>query len=76
MKKLGKELDFISYIKRDGTGTIMCGTEWDNFMGHPKVDEMSYLDHQEFKIKAISLTYKTYIASGFNTWVVRLKQTR
>ena len=73
MEKLGKELEFISFIKRDGSGVIMCGTEWNTESGHPKTDDMSYLDDEIFRIKIISITEKTYIASGFNTWVVRLK---
>jgi hypothetical protein len=50
MKKLGKELEFISFVRRDGSG-----------------------NEEEFEINTISMTYKTFIASGFNTWVVRLK---
>jgi len=73
MKKLGKELEFISFIKRDGSGTIACGTSWDKNSKHPKTDDMSYLDEDHFDINAISITHKTYIASGFNTWVVKLK---
>ena len=73
MRKLGKELEFISFVKRDGSGTVAVGTEWNSDSEHPKTDDMSYLDDDEFDIKIISLTYKTYIASGFNTWVVRLK---
>jgi hypothetical protein len=73
MKKLGKDLEFISFVKRDGSGTIMCGTEWNENSGHPKTDDMSYLDKEGFTINRMSITHNTYIASGFNTWVVRLK---
>jgi hypothetical protein len=73
MRKLGKELEFISFVNRDGSGTIPVGTKWNSDSGHPKTDDMSYLDDEEFEINAISMTYKTFIASGFNTWVVRLK---
>ena len=73
MTLTGKELEFISLVKRDGSGTIPVGTEWNQDSRHPKTDDISYLDNEKFKINAISLTYKTYIASGFNTWVVKLK---
>lgn len=73
MKLFGKELDFISFVKRDGSGTIPVGTEWTPGSNYPKTDDVSYLDEEEFEINALSLTHKTYIARGFNTWVVRLK---
>ena len=74
MRYEGKELEFISFVKRDGTGVIMCGTKWNADSKHPKTDEMSYLDDEVFNVTTISLTYKTYIASGFNTWVVKIKE--
>jgi hypothetical protein len=73
MQKLGKELEFISFIKRDGTGVIMVGTEWNAKMNVPKTDSVDYLDNEIFTIKC--LTKKTFIAHGFNSWVVKLKQT-
>jgi hypothetical protein len=73
MKKLGKELEFISFVKRDGSGTIMCGGEWDKESGYPKTDDMSYHDDDKFKLTRISISHNTFIASGFNTWVVRIK---
>lgn len=73
MRKLGKELEFISLVKRDGSGTVAVGTKWTRGSENPKTDDMSYLDDDEFEINIISLTHKTFIASGFNTWVVRLK---
>jgi len=36
MKKKGKKLDFISFIKRDGSGTIPIGAEWDTTKKYPK----------------------------------------
>lgn len=72
-KRLGKELEFLSLIKRDGTGTIMCGGEWNPSMKHPKTDDMSYLDNETFTVRCLSLTNKTYIACGFNSFIVRLK---
>lgn len=73
MKQKGKNLEFISLIKRDGTGTIMCGTEWDDQCGFPRTDNMSYLDNELFFLTSLSLTERTFIASGFNSFVVKLK---
>lgn len=70
--KKGKELEFISWIKRDGSGTVMIGGEWDK-ESTPKIDDMSYVDEENFNIACLSLTEKTFIASGFNSFVVRLK---
>jgi hypothetical protein len=74
MKKLGKELEFISFVKRDGSGTIAVGTARNADSDYPKTDDVSYMDDEEFEIRVLSITQKTYIASGFNTWVVRLKE--
>lgn len=73
MKKLGKELIFISFIKRDGTGTVMVGGEWNSNMDIPKIDDMGYLDQDVFDVICLSLTEKTFLASGFNSFVVKLK---
>lgn len=74
MRKLGKELEFISLVKRDGSGTIPVGTRWTKDTDHPRTDNVSYMDKDEFEVNALSMTHKTFIASGFNTWVVRLKE--
>lgn len=76
MEKKGHELIFISFIKRDGSGTVKCGTEWNESMDYPKVDDMSYLDDETFTINCLSLSKQTFIASGFNSFVVRLKSTK
>lgn len=60
--KLGKELEFISIVARDGSCTESC-------IG----DNMSSYDNDQFSITCLSITKKTYIASGFNSYVVRLK---
>ena len=73
MRKLGKELEFISFVKRDGSGNIPVDTEWTRYSDHPRTDNVSYMDGHEFEINTLSLSQKTFIASGFNTWVVRLK---
>jgi len=68
MKLKAKDLVFISWIKRDGSGT------------EPVPDEMleSMLNNQfskddKFNINRLSLSNKTFIASGFNSFVVKLK---
>ena len=72
MKYLGKKLEFISLIKRDGSGTIPVGTPWTNESKHPKTDCVKYLDDEKFSITCLSVTNRTYIASGFNSWVVKI----
>lgn len=62
MEKKGKELNFISWIKRDGSGTEDVSTS-----------DMTHLDDTTFKINCLSITNKTYIASEFNSYVVKLK---
>lgn len=74
MEKKGKQLKFLSFIKRDGSGTVTCGSTWNGEMGIPKVDDMSYLDNDDFTLHALSLSERTFIAHGFNSFVVRLKR--
>lgn len=74
MKKLGKQLKFISFIKRDGSGTVVCGSKWNENMSIPKVDDMSYVNDEMFNIACLSLSEGTFIASGFNSFVVRIKR--
>jgi hypothetical protein len=62
MEKLGKELEFISLIKRDGSGTKMV-----------KKKLIELMQEDTFKVNCLSLTEKTFIASGFNSFVVRMK---
>lgn len=62
MEKLGKELEFISWIKRDGSGTKMV-----------KKELIKLMQEDNFKMNCLSLNEKTFIASGFNSFVVRLK---
>jgi hypothetical protein len=60
----GKDLIFISKIKRDGSGVV-------------KRFDKKYLDNDEwYDISSLSLSQGTYIASGFNSYVVRLKPER
>ena len=73
MKKLGKELEFISFIKRDGSGTIPVGTLWNKESNHPDTYDVSYMDDNVFDVNFLSITEETFIASGFNSWVVKMK---
>lgn len=62
MKK-GKKLIFISQIKRDGNGTTPVEESYVNMMAEDK-----------FRLSCLSLTEKTFIASNFNSFVVKLKK--
>ena len=73
MKYKGKQLDFLSFIKRDGTGTVMVGSKWNKNKDYPKIDDMTYLDDDSFDVKCLSLSQKTFIASGLNSFVVRIR---
>lgn len=74
MEKKGKQLKFLSLIKRDGSGTITCGSFWNSDMNIPKVDDMSYEDDSNFILHSLSMSERTFIAHGFNSFVVRLKR--
>ena len=76
MEKTGKQLKFISLILRDGSGTVVCMSEWNNQMSIPKVDNMSYLDDERFTLSGLSLSEQTFIAHGFNSFIVRLKRPK
>ena len=56
----GKKLMFISVISRDGSGTVNI-EDRDN----------SHLDKENFKMNCLSLSHKTFIASAFNSYVVK-----
>lgn len=73
MQKLGKELEFISFVQRDGSGVIPIGTPWSASNKHPKTDDMSYLDDDKFEVTIISMTNQTYIASGFRYFCCKIK---
>lgn len=75
MQYQGKQLDFISWIKRDGSGTVPCNVgKWDKSNKTPKLDNMEYLNEELFQLSRLSITEDTYIASGFNSFVVKLKK--
>ncbi len=62
MNKLGKEVQLLRRPKLDGSGTVMV---------RKKLIEI--MQEDTFKVNCLSMTEKTYIASGFNSFVVRLK---
>lgn len=64
-KRKGYELEFISQIERDGSGTK-----------HVKESYLEFLNAETFRINALSFTHKTFIASGFNSFVVTLKENK
>lgn len=57
----GSRLEFISSINRDGSGT------------HPVSIDMSSLNDTIFTLTSLSITNGTYIASEFNSFIVKLK---
>ena len=64
-KAQGKNLVFISRIKRDGTGVQMV---------EDQDDAQHYLADKTFKLNCLSITEGTYIASEFNSYVVKIKE--
>jgi hypothetical protein len=68
MKKLPKDLEFISWIKRDGSGTQPVPESMLDCMLNNEL-----ANKRKFKITPLSLSRKTFIASGFNSFVVKLK---
>ena len=67
-KAKAKELEFISWIKRDGSGTEKVPEDMLENMLNNKFAKDDY-----FRLNVLSLSNKTFIASGFNSFVVKLK---
>lgn len=59
----GKDLLFISQINRDGSGTIPVSKEY-----------IKLMKSDMFTINGMSMSERTYIACGFNSFVVRIKK--
>ncbi|MBK7362894.1 MAG: hypothetical protein IPJ01_11400 [Micavibrio sp.] len=59
----GSRLEFISWIKRDGSGTESVTEEYAKTMNDDK-----------FEVNCLSLSENTHIASGFNSFVVKIKK--
>ncbi len=68
MKKLARELIFISQINRDGSGTVSVEEGYLKAM----LDNALMKD-EPFYVQRLSMTHNTYIAMGFNSFVVKLK---
>jgi hypothetical protein len=62
MQVKGRKLEFVSQISRDGSGTVPVSKSYIRMMK----DDI-------FEIRCLSLSERTYIASGFNSFVVRFK---
>ena len=61
----GKELEFICRIKRDGTGTDPVGADF-----------IKLLENDTFIITGLSMTEKTFVASGMSYFVVKFKSVK
>ena len=68
MKKKAYELEFISQIKRDGSGTTKVKKSYLKAML-----ENPLMQDEEFELHCLSLTEKTFIALNFNAFVVKVK---
>lgn len=66
--KKPSELIFISQINRDGCGTQVVSEEAYNAMLRNK-----FSAKEDYKVLPLSLSNKTYIAVGFNSYVVKLR---
>jgi hypothetical protein len=60
----GKELIFLKRIDNDGTCLKPVDDEWVNDV---------YNQEDVYEINCLSMTYRTYIASGNSTYIVRFK---
>lgn len=68
MKRKPHELDFISQINRDGSGTKPVSESYLQAMLENK-----FMKDECFTLRCLSMSERTYIAHGFNSFVVRLK---
>jgi hypothetical protein len=66
MKVEAKELVFISQIKRDGTGVDIITSIQNEELQNDTIDKW-------YELNSLSITNKTYIASGFNSYVVKIR---
>jgi hypothetical protein len=69
MYKKAKDLEFISQIKRDGSGVTKVTKRDLKFML-----ENDLMKHDKYLIRCLSMSENTYIAMGFNSFVVKLKE--
>lgn len=64
MKALGKDLIFISQIKRDGSGVKKRITK----------SHVELMADETFALNRLSISQDTYLACGFNSFVVKRKK--
>ena len=69
MIKKAHELEFISIINRDGSGTTKVSESYLKAMVENNLIKDSY-----FKVYPLSNIEKTFIAINFNAFVVKLKE--
>lgn len=69
MKNKPNELIFISRIKRDGSGTRKV---FKKDIKHLTTNK--FAKEEEYEMNRLSISEGTYIASGFNSYVVKLKE--
>lgn len=67
MKKLAKDLIFISQIERNGLGIRIINYLENEELQNDTIDKV-------YEIHNLSISKKTYIAIGFNSFVVKIKQ--
>jgi len=65
MKVKGKELIFISWVKRDESGVQKVSDEL-----------IETMQEDNFNIHSLSISENTLIACGFNSFVVKLKNVK
>jgi phosphopantetheinyl transferase (holo-ACP synthase) len=63
-KAQGKDLIFISRILRDGSGTEPVDMDMSN----------QFIANEKYKLIRLSISHDTYIASAFNSYVVKIKE--
>ena len=68
MEKKAHELIFISQIRRDGSGTSKVSKSYLKAML-----ENPLMKDEYFHVRRLSISHDTYIAIGFNSFVVKLK---
>ncbi len=69
MEKKAHELEFISQIKRDGSGTVKVRKSYLKSML-----ENPLMKDEYFRLHRLSLTEDTFIAFNFNAFVVKVKK--
>lgn len=68
MKKKAHELEFISQIKRDGSGTFPVPESYLKSMHENKL-----MKDSDFELHRLSISENTWVAFNFNAFVVKVK---